>query len=397
MLNKSNPAVIFGLNETGLAIGRSLGRHGIKVYGISHSKGIAYYSKYINGQVFPHPIYQESEFIKKIDKFCQEFQKKPILFIDSDEYLMFYAKNSSFIDKHFLSNLPDAELVKSILDKYTQYKLAIHSDINVPKTIFVDNVERINEIKKDLEYPVFVKARDVNIWRKMVSGTKKGFIINDKNELIEKLKSLDKNNVPVIIQEIVKSPDNQNYKICVYISSAGDYKLVFTLRKIHQYPIHFGIGSSVMSYKYPLLVETGLKLFSSIGYRGVGSAEFKYDEKDSKLKLIEINPRYWQQNSLADFCGMNFPLMDYQEAAGQSPGKIEFFRENLKWVNLYLDFTSYLEYKKEGEITFSKWLRDLKGEKTISYLSWDDITPLFLRLFRISIRRVMYFKKKLFK
>jgi len=397
MLNKSNPAVIFGLNETGLAIGRSLGRHGIKVYGISHSKGIAYYSKYINGQVFPHPINQESEFIKNINNFCQRFQKKPVLFIDSDEYLMFYAKNSSFINKHFLSNLPGAELVKSISDKYIQYKLAINFDIDVPKTMFVDNLERINEIETDLEYPVFIKARDVNIWRKKVSGSQKGFIINEKNELIEELKILEEKNVPVIIQEIVKSPDNQNYKICVYISSAGDYKLVFTLRKIHQYPIHFGIGSSVMSYKYPLLEETGLRLYSSIGYRGVGSAEFKYDEKDGKLKLIEINPRYWQQNSLADFCGMNFPLMDYLEAAGQSPGKIEFFRENLKWVNLYLDFTSYLAYKKEGEITFSKWLKDLKGKKTISYLSWDDITPFFRHLFIIILRRIIYIKKKIFK
>lgn len=398
MLNKSNPAVIFGLSETGLAVGRSLGRCGIDVYGIGHAKGIAYYSKYIDGRIFPHPADREPEFIENLRRFCQGFQKKPVLFIDSDEYLSFYAKNSSFIDTHFLSNLPGAELVKSISDKYAQYNLAINSGIDVPKTIFADNLERINEIKPDLEYPVFVKSRDVNTWRKRVSSSReKGFIINEENELVDKLERLAKDNVPVIIQEVVKSPDDRNYKVCVYISASGDYKLVFTLRKIHQYPIHFGIASSAVSYKYPLLEETGLKLFSAIGYRGVGSAEFKYDEKDGKLKLIEINPRYWQQNALADFCGMNFPLMDYREATGQSPGRIASFRENLKWVNLHLAFTSYKQYKKEGEITFGKWLRDLKGEKTISYLSWDDITPFLKHLYKIIYRRLLYLKNKLFK
>jgi hypothetical protein len=55
MLEKSHPAVIFGLSENGLAIGRSLGRQGIKVYGIGYSKGYAYYSRYITGLVFSNP------------------------------------------------------------------------------------------------------------------------------------------------------------------------------------------------------------------------------------------------------------------------------------------------------------------------------------------------------
>ena len=286
-------------------------------------------------------------------------------------------------------------MVRTISDKYLQYKLAENYGIDVPRTVYINDYSKTDEIERKLEYPLFIKARDVNEWRKIFSGRNKGFVINDYKELREKLKSFNNYRIPLIIQELIVSTDDQNYKICVYISKEGNFKLVFTLRKIHQYPIHFGIGSSAESYKYPELENIGKKLFTSIGYRGVGSAEFKYDNKDSKLKLIELNPRYWQQNSLSDYCGMNFPVMDYLEATDQSPTIVDSFQENLKWINISLDFDSYLNYKKEGSITFRKWLKDLQGKKTISNFSWDDKIPFLKLLYRNTKKHVWSFIKKL--
>jgi len=251
----------------------------------------------------------------------------------------------------------------------------------------------IENIFNNNEFPLFVKAREVNFWRKTVSGQKKGFLINTKSELEFKIKEFYNKKVPVIIQEVIKSSDNKNYKVCVYISKNGDYKLVFTLRKIHQYPIHFGIASCAESYKYTELKNIGLKLFTSIGYRGVGSAEFKYDEKDKKLKLIEINPRYWQQNILADFCGMNFPYIDYLESTGQNPKTVQSFYYNRKWLNLGLDIQSYFEYKKSKEITFFKWLKDIKGKKVISYINIKDPCPFFIYLYRTFLRYIKKFNR----
>ena len=113
--------MIFGLSETALGVGKSLGREGINVYGISHQKEIGYYSKYIKGALLPHPVIHEADFIKLLRKFCLGLNKKPVLFITSDEYLTFYTKNSDLINKHFYSNLPDADLVKALSDKYIQY------------------------------------------------------------------------------------------------------------------------------------------------------------------------------------------------------------------------------------------------------------------------------------
>jgi D-aspartate ligase len=394
-IKSNNPAVIFGLSETGLAIGRSLGKQGISVYGISFSKEIGYFSRYIKGTILPHPENNEVEFKKLIAEFCSKLPLKPVLFIASDVYLMFYARNSSFINRIFLSNLPDKDLITDIQDKYIQYKLALKAGIDVPETVFIDNQKPIKDQISHLNFPVFIKARDVNIWRTKISGSKKGFVINENSALIEKLQYFNKENVPVIVQEIVRSSDDKNYKVCVFISPTGEYKLVFTLRKIHQNPIHFGIAVSAVSCVNDELISIGKKLFSSINYKGVGSAEFKYDERDGKLKLIEINSRYWQQNALADFCGMNFPLMDYLEAIGYNPKPIQNFTENLKYLNIFPSIESYIEYKKSGEITFIKWLKDIKGKKTISFFHKDDLIVLVYYIKRLILRKAVLFRNKI--
>ena len=155
MSNKYNhPAIVFGLSETGLAIGRSLGKQGIKVYGISFAKEIGYYSKYIDARIFTHPQKNIDLALDELKNFCDKLEKKPVVFIASDIYLMFYTRNQEFFNNYFLHNLPNKKLIIDIQDKYIQYKMALKANIDVPKTVFPDINKPIeNQIDK-LTYPV---------------------------------------------------------------------------------------------------------------------------------------------------------------------------------------------------------------------------------------------------
>ncbi len=146
------------------------------------------------------------------------------------------------------------------------------------------------------------------------------------------------------------------------------------------------------------MLQIGRKLFNNIGFIGIGSAEFKRDERDGKLKLIEINPRYWQQNLLALSCNVNFPYINYLDLIDKRPEPITNFKAGIKWVNFFSDFNSFMSYRKLKQITFVDWLKSLKGSKIFSNFSWDDLLPLFkeinfgLRIFKAPI----YFTKKFF-
>ena len=60
--SRANPAVVLGMFDTGLAVGRSLGRAGIRVIGLDFSKKVGFYSKYIDAYICPNPSENEKEF-----------------------------------------------------------------------------------------------------------------------------------------------------------------------------------------------------------------------------------------------------------------------------------------------------------------------------------------------
>lgn len=69
---RRNLAVVLGMYETGLAVGRSLGRAGVRVKGLDITKKTGFYSRYIDASICPHPLEQEEKFIAFLMKALDE-------------------------------------------------------------------------------------------------------------------------------------------------------------------------------------------------------------------------------------------------------------------------------------------------------------------------------------
>ena len=373
-------AVVFGLFETGLGVIRSLGQHKIKVIGIDHKKDIAWYSKYVEPKICPHPLINEKEFLSWINSiFSGDRQKVPVFFT-SDDFLICFSRNREVLSNYFLFNLPERGLLEKIADKYEQYLLADKAGIDLPTTIVIRDQEKITkDLLFNLNYPIFIKGLEVNSWREKISGTTKGYKVDDEAEFKEIANRILEKNVPIIVQEVIMGKDVNHFKYCAYVSANGEILGEFTLKKIRQNPIHFGVGASVESVIDEELMVLGRKLFKSINFKGIGSAEFKRDERDKKLKLIEINPRYWQQNYLSTFCGINFPYINYCDLLGEKVKVQNKFSSGVKWINRYMDLDSYLKYRKEG-LSFFEWRKSVKGKRTYYDFIWADPIPAFYEI-----------------
>ena len=374
--NEENIAVVFGLFETALGVIRSLGRKGIKVIGIDFKKDIAWYSRYVKPMICPHPLQHENKFIEWIHEVFKNIKCKLPVFFTSDDFLVSFSRNREIFNDYFLYNLVNQSLLEEIMNKYSQYLLVKKTGIDLPATWLLENIKDIEKLPGDINFPVFIKGVEVNKWRKEIHGSIKGFLIKNSKELYEKVNSIVIKNVPVILQEVIEGPDTNHFKYCSYTSQSGEILAEFTLQKIRQNPVHFGVGAVVESVNKPELIQTGRRLFSGIGFTGIGSAEFKYDNRDGRLKLIEINPRYWQQNYLATACGINFPYINYLDLLQESPEYSGDFRQGIKWVNRYMDLDSFLKYRKEGNLKFRDWRKSLKGEKVYHDFTWDDPLPV---------------------
>ena len=369
-------AVVFGLFETGLGIARSLGQKGIKVIGIDFKKDIAWYSRYVKPLICPHPLNEMEAFLGWIEQtFSKTGQKIPV-FLSSDDFLASFSTNRIVLSEFFKFNLVDTPLLDQISNKHSQYLLAEAAGVQLPETMILTNKNDVKSMDLDnFQFPIFIKGLDVNSWREKISGTIKGFKADSPDSFYNKAGKILDQNVPIVIQEIIKGPDTNHFKYNAYVGLDGKTKAEFTLRKIRQNPVHFGVGAVVESVHDSEVTAEGRKLFKGINFTGIGSAEFKRDERDGKLKLIEINPRYWQQNYLPTACGINFPYINYCDLNGIPVKDKLNFKSGIKWVNRYMDFDSFLKYRKEGSLTFSEWRKSLKGEKVYADFTWDDPVP----------------------
>jgi predicted ATP-grasp superfamily ATP-dependent carboligase len=65
-------------------------------------------------------------------------------------------------------------------------------------------------------------------------------------------------------------------------------------------------------------VPTLQRLFEAVRYRGIFNVEFKFDERDGTLKIIELNPRpFWLIGHIAR-AGLDLPWMSYLDAQGKT-------------------------------------------------------------------------------
>jgi D-aspartate ligase len=323
---------------------------------------------------------------------------RPVLFVTSDEFLLPVSRNRMELEKYYLMNLPDLHIIECISDKFRQYQLALDAGIPVPQTFLVDKMDQLLEIIDRIQLPAFIKGNEVTSWRRKMGDVFKGFVVSDKEDLIRTFRLIFERGTNGLVQEIIPGPDTSHFKVSCYISRDGEVLLAFGLQKIRQQPVGFGFGCLVQSVEYPDLLSLGKGFFTKIGYRGVGSAEFKLDDRDGMLKLIELNPRYWQQNSLAEKCGMNFPLIDYLEVTGREPKAVPDYRHGIKWVNIYSDLESFREYRQRGPFSVQEWITSLRGETIFSDLAKDDILPgLREILLENVLRRSGRFMRKILK
>lgn len=371
----AHAAVVLGMFETGLGVARSLGRAGIRVIGVDRRRDVGFRSRYVQASLCPDPLHEVDAFIDHLVTIATAEDEKPVLFVTSDDFLLAVARNRERLRELFLLNLPETEILESIVDKYLQYELARSAGIPAPATLLFETPADVSRLGREIPFPVFVKAREVTSWREAIGGNVKGFLARTPAELEARLGALCDKGVIGVVQELIPGPDSNHYKACCYVSKDGKVVRAFALRKLRQQPPGFGFGSLVESVYEPEVLSLGERFMESIGYRGVGSAEFKRDERDGVFKLIELNPRYWQQNALAERCNVNFPLAQYQDLTGEVSNRASAYDQHVKWVNVTADLDSFRVYRRRGELDLRAWLQSLEGPKVYSNFAADDPIP----------------------
>ncbi|MCO5784805.1 hypothetical protein DHB74_00370 [Pseudomonas sp. G11-1] len=206
--------------------------------------------------------------------------------------------------------------VMQSFDKYYQYAVCEKIGIPYPKTVQIKeqkDLERVSE----LVFPVLIKP-----------STRVDAVINIfRNMYIESLADFEKNKhtfvdflcdgVEFIVSEFVPGDDTNIYAYTCFRSPDGDIQNEWVGKKLTQYPDNYGVFCSSSNEASDEVLKQGRALVTALDAFGVVEPEFKYDCRDKKYKLMEVNLRSMMWNRTGKISGVRLHKSMYDYATNQ--------------------------------------------------------------------------------
>ena len=318
----------------------------------------------------------------------KKFGEKPVLYAGSDDFVHFISKHRTILYRYYQFLLPEHSLVEAVLDKKLTYELAVKHNVPCPKIFAIHDAQQLEQIINEVTFPCILKPVYSSDFRKRISHRlyKKAILVEEASQLREKYLFY----LPygeLMLQEIIPGDETCIYSVKTFFDEQMNLIGIYMNQKIHQFPPDFGSSAMVLSIRDEEVIQKAVSFLSELHFKGLAITEFKRDQRDGQLKFIEINSRIGLTQRLSIACGVDLAYLYYLSLTGQNPLPVTSQREGIKWVYLVRDFISFLQKRRNGEMTITKWIKGLSGKKVEALFSWDDPLP-FIRSFVSHLRNL---------
>lgn len=331
------PVVVLGLNRhPGLQAARILTARGVPVIGMATDP------KHPNcrTRACAEIVYADSEanYVQRLEALGRRLQDKAILMPCSDALVMMVSASREQLAPWYHILLPDAEVVDMLMNKVEFYRYAGDNGFRIPQTHYVRSGDDLERAISALSFPVVVKPPNrAGAWSDHT--TAKIFKLDDQGALRAFYEERRSWADTLIMQESVEGPDANLVSVNLYCGADSEPLATFVSRKVRQWPP--GAGDSCYGEEArddEALAET-IRLFRSVGYRGLGYLELKRDERNNKLFIIEPNVgRPTGRSAIAEAGGVDLLLTMYNDATRQPLplNRIQRYG-SARWIHLRKD------------------------------------------------------------
>lgn len=360
------------------------------------------YTNISNSIIVPN-FNDKENFKKALIEYGEKNRKYTILLIaTSDLYVKLVAEEKSLLEKYYVFNYPDIEIVNNLLVKEKFYNIYQDMGLDMPKTfIFPCNQNKdMNEIKEYFkEYPLIIKPSDgVEYHNLEDTSLAKVYKAHTEEELEKIIKKIEKAgyNKNLIIQEFIPGDDSALFDSIFYVGKDKKAKLATFAQIGLQEHTPTGIGNCTVlvngfdEHGYQEEIVYKLKQFiESIGYQGFAEFDMKYDVRDGKYKVLEINPRQSRSGYYLTACGYN--LIKYLIDDLIYDKKIDFKIIKEKYVLSFVPKTVIKKYIKNEKLK-KEINRLIKNKKIVNPIDYKKDKNIKRKLY-VFYRNLNYIKK----
>ena len=388
------PAILVGANSANaVSVARSLGRHGITVYLLCGPKGESRHSRYARRLGAGDSTEEWMRFLLGVQS---DWLRGAVLLACSDDAVQLTLEHREALADRYTLDIAEPSAQWCFLNKLCTYEAAREAGVPTPLFWRVDSLDDIRAHREEFVYPSLIKPLFSHRFKKVFSG--KYIQVHDFEQLVAAFEKVHAGGVEVLVLEEIPGDDDRLCSCYTYIDEEGTPLFDFTKRILRRHPEHQGFGSYHITDWSPDVLETGLRLVQHVGHRGIANVEFKRDDRDGRLKVIECNIRFTAANEILVASGYDLPLLVYSRLTGRpfAPLSETPYKRGVRlWFPL-ADFLEFIALRRQGRLTTIAWLRSVLHPQALPYFAWDDPLPslaitarVVRRLSRVGARRAV--------
>ena len=357
----------------------------------------------ISNPIIVNDFNNKENFKKALIKYGEKNKEYNILLIaTSDLYVKMVSEEKGLLEKYYVFNYPDIELVNNLLIKEKFYSIYKNMGLDMPKTYIYpcnknESIQKIKDYFK--EYPIIIKPSDGVEYHKLDGeGLAKVYKAHSEEELEKIIKKIENAgyNKNLIIQEFIPGDDSALFDSIFYVGKDKKAKLATFAQIGLQEHTPTGIGNCTVlvngydEHGYNEEIVYKLKDFiEKIGYQGFAEFDIKYDYRDNKYKVLEINPRQSRSGYYLTACGYNLVKYLIDDLINNKEMKFEIIKN--KYILSFVPKKIIKKYIKNEKL--KKEIKKLiKNKKIVNPLKYKE-DKNFKRKLYLLYRDINYLKK----
>jgi D-aspartate ligase len=376
-MRTDTPVLVLRLDHYGaLGVIRSLGRLGVPVYGLHRdTQPLALASRYLRGHVvWDLDAEPPARSVERLLRIAEALGGSPILVPTNDETARFVAANAEALRPAFRFQENPSELVERLYNKASMSRLADGLGIPTAKIWLPRSLDELRTLAGSVRFPVMLKGAD-GIRLSQRTGEKM-WIVRDAEELVERWQRAEDAARPdLMVQEYIPGGEDAQWMFNGYFDAHSQCLFGVTARKLRLTPPYTGMTSLGVCAPRPEVESLVARLVEGTGYRGILDIGFRFDARDGRFKVLDVNPRLGATFRLfVGDDGLDVVRALYLDLTGQPvpwsrawPGR--------RWLVEDLDLVSSARYFADRVLGPWEWARSFAGVEECAWFASDDLRP----------------------
>ncbi len=373
------PVLVLGKGRTALGVIRSLGRAGISSIFTSYEPDFVVRSRWAR----PIPISAAGlPGTRQLNDLLERFPSHhAVLLPCADSWTRAVAALDSRLALRFPASVSSLQTQEILTDKGRFAELLKSEGIPHPRTIILGGQGKEEMPFERVSPGWFLKPCDSQLFSTCFGI--KAITIRSHADAMSRLRELREKGFSFVLQEYIPGPPTAHIFIDGFVDRGGKVCARFARRRIRMFPADYGNSSAMISIPLKEVggaVEALDRLLAAVNFRGIFSAEFKYDGRDGLYKILEINARPWWFVEFASNCGVNVCRMAYEDALGREVKPILEYKAGVWCVDFLADLHCCWCLYRKRELTLPAWLGSWWSADKVEFCLDDPLPGICLLL-----------------